>query len=396
MINETKMRIPKKYQPMIKEIHRESDGVWVTLNDGFKSTNTDSHTIHETNQADAMEQIRYTIVEWDDDPEIEKTKQQIIDAAPEGAVKQVTCLGGLYNIILNKGYIFKLTGKDMHVSENGAGAKAYAREIIKADTPTKNAYGIESRVSDKESEITIDGFHRIAVYDAMTRYNGQQFKRMTKYCEYKGSIPYELFNNMSTTFDFSNKKAFTANFTTTALYINDTPLYLFDWHCLVNEKTNVIIFFQVLGNTEVGLYAYKICPPEEREIFQWGKHVQLWEGIAEELEKMDDTRLFYSEKVKEKLQRALNGGYAVSGNCFACDFARRNDNALCQSCPLTDMRSCSTGSPFSWFGSFLSHNNKPAAVATALDISRKEPKNGVWVRDIDDNIYLYFGGKNND
>lgn len=258
MINETKMRIPKKYQPMIKEIHRESDGVWVTLNDGFKSTNTDSHTIHETNQADAMEQIRYTIVEWDDDPEIEKTKQQIIDAAPEGAVKQVTCLGGLYNIILNKGYIFKLTGKD------------------------------------------------------------------------------------------------------------------------------------------IGLYAYKICPPEEREIFQWGKHVQLWEGIAEELEKMDDTRLFYSEKVKEKLQRALNGGYAVSGNCFACDFARRNDNALCQSCPLTDMRSCSTGSPFSWFGSFLSHNNKPAAVATALDISRKEPKNGVWVRDIDDNIYLYFGGKNND
>lgn len=58
MINNTKMRIPKKYEHMIEEINHDQDGYWVALADGFYSAETGSHTIHEETQKDTLACIR--------------------------------------------------------------------------------------------------------------------------------------------------------------------------------------------------------------------------------------------------------------------------------------------------------------------------------------------------
>ena len=39
-------RIPKKYQPAIKEIYKDEDGVWCNLNDGWVHGVDETHIIH--------------------------------------------------------------------------------------------------------------------------------------------------------------------------------------------------------------------------------------------------------------------------------------------------------------------------------------------------------------
>lgn len=58
MINNTKLRIPKKYEHMIDEVNHDSTGYWVNLAEGYYSAETGCHTIHETSQKATLEQIR--------------------------------------------------------------------------------------------------------------------------------------------------------------------------------------------------------------------------------------------------------------------------------------------------------------------------------------------------
>ncbi len=39
-------RIPKKYQPAIKEVYKDEDGVWCNLNDGWVHGVDGTHVIH--------------------------------------------------------------------------------------------------------------------------------------------------------------------------------------------------------------------------------------------------------------------------------------------------------------------------------------------------------------
>lgn len=61
MINKTKMRIPKKYHIAINEIMHDSTGYWIWLNDGYKSSDTMTHTIHEDNQRNALKALQTII-----------------------------------------------------------------------------------------------------------------------------------------------------------------------------------------------------------------------------------------------------------------------------------------------------------------------------------------------
>lgn len=50
MKNNTSIRVPLKAQAKIKELWRDSDGYWATLNPGFFSPSTGTHSIHEDTQ----------------------------------------------------------------------------------------------------------------------------------------------------------------------------------------------------------------------------------------------------------------------------------------------------------------------------------------------------------
>ena len=58
--NTTKIKVPKKYHHMIKEIYHDSDGYWVRTAKGFYAYGVDfeAHVIHEDKQADILTHIR--------------------------------------------------------------------------------------------------------------------------------------------------------------------------------------------------------------------------------------------------------------------------------------------------------------------------------------------------
>lgn len=59
MKNDTKLRVPKKYEHMIDEIiFEKGNGYWVHLANGFYSPDSGCHTIHEMSQKEALKQIR--------------------------------------------------------------------------------------------------------------------------------------------------------------------------------------------------------------------------------------------------------------------------------------------------------------------------------------------------
>lgn len=60
MVNNTNMRIPKKYHKMIEQITYDSDGYWCTTEIGYYASGVDeaSHVIHEYTREEVMEQIR--------------------------------------------------------------------------------------------------------------------------------------------------------------------------------------------------------------------------------------------------------------------------------------------------------------------------------------------------
>lgn len=58
MLNNTTIKIPKKYEDRINEIYHDSYGYWVYLNRGYCSYNWACHTIHEDTHKDILEEIR--------------------------------------------------------------------------------------------------------------------------------------------------------------------------------------------------------------------------------------------------------------------------------------------------------------------------------------------------
>lgn len=62
MKNQTSIKIPKKYQVAIDEIIKDADGdYWVYLNDGYKSSDTMTYTIHEYTQKDVLKALQTII-----------------------------------------------------------------------------------------------------------------------------------------------------------------------------------------------------------------------------------------------------------------------------------------------------------------------------------------------
>jgi hypothetical protein len=60
MINLTKVRIPKKYENMIMEVDKDSDGYWAYTEKGyyFKGMGRECHTAHEYTQSEFLAMIR--------------------------------------------------------------------------------------------------------------------------------------------------------------------------------------------------------------------------------------------------------------------------------------------------------------------------------------------------
>lgn len=58
MKNSTTIKIPKKYQAMISEVYKDSDGYWAYSEDGFMFTDTECHTAHEDTHKDLLRVIR--------------------------------------------------------------------------------------------------------------------------------------------------------------------------------------------------------------------------------------------------------------------------------------------------------------------------------------------------
>ena len=58
--NNTKMKVPFKYQHMLQEIDNEGrdSGIWAYSKEGYQFGVTGSHTLHEYNQKDLMAGIR--------------------------------------------------------------------------------------------------------------------------------------------------------------------------------------------------------------------------------------------------------------------------------------------------------------------------------------------------
>lgn len=61
MKNQTSIKVPKKYQGAIDEIIKDVEGYWVYLNDGYKSSDTMTYTIHEYTQKDVLKSLQTII-----------------------------------------------------------------------------------------------------------------------------------------------------------------------------------------------------------------------------------------------------------------------------------------------------------------------------------------------
>lgn len=62
MKNSTNINIPKKYEPMIKAVFADEDGIWVALEKGFYAAGMgvydECHVIHVDKRTEVMAQIR--------------------------------------------------------------------------------------------------------------------------------------------------------------------------------------------------------------------------------------------------------------------------------------------------------------------------------------------------
>lgn len=63
MNNQTKIKIPKKYQERVEELWYDSDGYWLILKEGWRSPEMDCRTIHEDTQARVLNYLRGTELE---------------------------------------------------------------------------------------------------------------------------------------------------------------------------------------------------------------------------------------------------------------------------------------------------------------------------------------------
>ena len=66
MKNQTSIKVPKKYHVAIDEIIKDVEGYWVYLNDGYKSSDTMTYTIHEYTQKDVLKALQ-TIIKVEDE-----------------------------------------------------------------------------------------------------------------------------------------------------------------------------------------------------------------------------------------------------------------------------------------------------------------------------------------
>ncbi|WP_080871748.1 hypothetical protein [Oceanobacillus timonensis] len=57
MKNNTKIRIPKKYQHMLTEVDKDSDGYWAYSEYGYRFSFMESHTAHEDTQKELLSVI---------------------------------------------------------------------------------------------------------------------------------------------------------------------------------------------------------------------------------------------------------------------------------------------------------------------------------------------------
>lgn len=64
MINQTGLKVAKKYEPMIEEIYKDFDGVWAHAEAGYKFESSDTHTERQDTQKDLYKTFK-TLVPCD-------------------------------------------------------------------------------------------------------------------------------------------------------------------------------------------------------------------------------------------------------------------------------------------------------------------------------------------
>lgn len=75
MRNETTVKIPKKYQPMLDEAFHDSDGYWAYTKNGYRFDATESHTAHGYTQAEFLQDIRsLSVCDCDECKSVDKSK----------------------------------------------------------------------------------------------------------------------------------------------------------------------------------------------------------------------------------------------------------------------------------------------------------------------------------
>lgn len=59
MVNTSDVKVPKKYQHMLKEVYKDQDGYWGHCEEGYISSDTECGIIHEYSKSEFRSALRF-------------------------------------------------------------------------------------------------------------------------------------------------------------------------------------------------------------------------------------------------------------------------------------------------------------------------------------------------
>lgn len=87
MINQTKIKIPKKYEAMINLVDKDDDGYWAYAEDGYYFPEMGCQTAHEDTQNDLLKMIR--TIKAESTVENTEVKRYACDMNKNGEIEKV-------------------------------------------------------------------------------------------------------------------------------------------------------------------------------------------------------------------------------------------------------------------------------------------------------------------
>jgi hypothetical protein len=108
MQNTTSVKVPKKYEHMIKLIEKDDEGYWAISEDGYYFGGMGAHTAHEYNQKELLAMIR-TLRECDCEqckPEEEMEEEEVVVA--EEAIEEAKAFRASLELDATKGPTYRV------------------------------------------------------------------------------------------------------------------------------------------------------------------------------------------------------------------------------------------------------------------------------------------------